>query len=343
MTKTPITVLGIDLGKNSCSLAGLDASGAVIMRRRMTREGVVKFVATLPACVVAMEACCGAHFLGRTFASHGHTVRLMSPEYVAPYVKAQKTDDRDAEAIAEAATRPTMRLVTLKSEAQLDLQVLHRARERLVAGRTRLTNQLRAVLLERGMILPKRRAPLIKRLDELMAGELPISKRALQLLQELRDEWADLDRRIKAYDDELVAMTREDDAAQRLATIPGIGVINATALVAAVGDASAFGKGRDLAAWLGLTPRQHSTGGKIKLLGISKRGNKYLRTQLIHGARAAMVHFVKQTTPIGTWVRQLLTRTHPNVVVVALAAKLARIAWAVLRHGSRYNQQAVAV
>jgi transposase len=267
----------------------------------------------------------------------------MSPEYVAPYVKAQKTDDRDAEAIAEAATRPTMRLVTLKSEAQLDLQVLHRARERLVAGRTRLTNQLRAVLLERGMILPKRRAPLIKRLDELMAGELPISKRALQLLQELRDEWADLDRRIKAYDDELVAMTREDDAARRLATIPGIGVINATALVAAVGDASAFGKGRDLAAWLGLTPRQHSTGGKTKLLGISKRGNKYLRTQLIHGARAAMVHFVKQTTPIGTWVRHLLTRTHPNVVVVALAAKLARIAWAVLRHGSRYNQQAVAV
>jgi transposase len=138
-------------------------------------------------------------------------------------------------------------------------------------------------------------------------------------------------------------MTREDDAARRLATIPGIGVINATALVAAVGDASAFGKGRDLAAWLGLTPRQHSTGGKTKLLGISKRGNKYLRTQLIHGARAAMVHFVKQTTPIGTWVRHLLTRTHPNVVVVALAAKLARIAWAVLRHGSRYNQQAVAV
>jgi transposase len=143
MTKTPIAVLGIDLGKNSCSLAGLDATGAVVLRRRMTREGVVAFAAKLPACVVAMEACCGAHFLGRTFEAQGHAVRLMSPEYVAPYVKAQKTDDRDAEAIAEAATRPTMRLVTLKSEAQLDLQVLHRARERLVASRTRLTNQLR--------------------------------------------------------------------------------------------------------------------------------------------------------------------------------------------------------
>ena len=192
MAKTPIAVLGIDLGKNSCSLAGLDAAGAVIMRRRMTREGTIKFVATLPACVVAMEACCGAHFLGRTFACQGHTVRLMSPEYVAPYVKAQKTDNRDAEAIAEAATRPTMRLVTLKSEAQLDLQVLHRARERLVAGRTRLTNQLRAMLLERGVILPKRRAPLIKRLDELIAGELPISQRARQLLLDLRDEWMDV-------------------------------------------------------------------------------------------------------------------------------------------------------
>ena len=177
MGKTAIALLGIDLGKNSCSLAGQDATGAVVLRRRLTRESLVKFVAGLPACVVAMEACCGAHFLGRLFASQGHTVRLMSPEYVAPYVKAQKTDDRDAEAIAEAATRPTMRLVTLKSEAQLDLQVLHRARQRLVAERTRLTNQLRAALLERGVILPKRRLPLVKRLDELMEGELPISPR----------------------------------------------------------------------------------------------------------------------------------------------------------------------
>ena len=289
MTKTPIAVLGIDLGKNSCSLAGLDVTGAVVLRRRVTREALVMFASKLPACVVAMEACCGAHFLGRTFQAQGHTVRLMSPEYVAPYVKAQKTDDRDAEAIAEAATRPTMRFVTLKTEAQLDLQVLHRARERLVAGRTRLTNQLRAVLLERGVILPKRRTPLSKRLDELMAGELAISARAFRLLQDLRDEWASLDRRIAAYDDELAALTREDEQARRLATIPGVGVINATALLAAVGDASAFAKGRDLAAWLGLTPRQHSTGGKTKLLGISKRGNRYLRTQLIHGARAAMM------------------------------------------------------
>ena len=193
MTKMPIAVLGIDLGKNSCSVAGLDMHGAVVLRRRMTRESLVAFASKLPACIVAMEACCGAHFLGRTFAAQGHTVRLMSPEYVQPYVKSQKTDDRDAEAIAEAATRPTMRLVTLKSEEQLDLQVLHRARERLIAARTRLTNQLRAVLLERGVILPKRRAPLRHRLHELMAGELPISPRVIRLLEDLRDEWASLD------------------------------------------------------------------------------------------------------------------------------------------------------
>lgn len=197
------------------------------------------------------------------------------------------------------------------------------------------------MLLERGVILPKRRAPLIKRLDELMVGELPISQRALRLIEDLRDEWADLDRRIKAYDDELAALTREDEMARRLATVPGIGGINATALLAAVGDGSAFSRGRDLAAWLGLTPRQHSTGGKTKLLGISKRGSSYLRTQLIHGARAAMAHFANKLTPMGAWVRQLLARAHPNVVVVAIAAKLARIAWAVLRHGRDYEHQAV--
>lgn len=340
MTKTPIAVLGIDLGKNSCSLAGLDASGAVVLRRRMTRESVIAFVEKLPACMVGMEACCGAHFLGRTFQAQGHEVRLMAPEYVQPYVKAQKTDDRDAEAIAEAATRPTMRLVALKSEAQLDLQVLHRARQRLVTARTRLTNQLRAVLLERGIILPKRRAVLRQRLDELTDGEMAVSPRMIRLIEDLREEWVSLDQRIRAYDDELAALTREDERARALATIPGIGVINATALLAAVGDASTFAKGRDLAAWLGLTPRQHSTGGKTRLLGISKRGNRYLRVQLIHGARAAMAHFVRQDTPTGDWLRRLLARAHPNVAIVALAAKLARIAWAVLRHGRSFEREA---
>ncbi|MEA1677631.1 IS110 family transposase [Nitrospirillum sp. BR 11163] len=335
-------MLGIDLGKNSCSLAGMDATGAMVMRKRLTRDAIVTFAATLPACVIAMEACCGAHFLGRTLAQYGHTIRLMSPEYVQPYVKAQKTDDRDAEAIAEAATRPTMRFVSLKSEAQLDLQILHRVRERLVNARTALINQLRAVLLERGIVLPKGRVNLMRRLEELMAGDPAVSARTSTLLADLRDEWTGLDQRIKAYDDELAALTRENEQARRLATIPGIGVINATALLAAIGDGSAFAKARDLAAWLGLTPRQHSTGGKTKLLGISKRGNGYLRKQLIHGARAAMPHLVAKPNQLGAWLQTMLTRAHPNIVVVALAAKLARIAWAVLHTQQDFDRRALA-
>jgi len=342
MTKPAIAVLGIDLGKNSCSLAGLDTTGRVVMRRRIRREGLVEFTIGLPACVIAMEACCGAHFLGRALVTQGHQVRLMSPEYVQPYVKAQKTDDRDAEAIAEAATRPTMRFVSLKSEVQLDLQSLHRARERLVLARTGLINQLRAILLERGITLPKGRAVLMRRLSEIGLEALPLSVRIRRLLEDLLEECAVLDRRIGAYDDEFGAITKSDQQARRLASIPGVGVINATALLAAVGDGSAFARGRDLAAWLGLTPRQHSTGGKTKMLGISKRGNRYLRKQLIHGARAALPHLAAKQSRIGIWLQQLLSRSHPNVVVVALAAKLARIVWAVLRHEKSFEQEVVA-
>ena len=225
-------MLGIDLGKNSCSLAGMDATGAVVMRKRMTRDAIVAFATTLPPCTIAMEACCGAHFLGRTLALHGHTIRLMSPGYVQPCVKAQKTDDRDA----EAATRPTTRFISLKSEAQLDLQILHRVRERLVNARTALINQLRAVLLERGIILLKGRVKLMRRLEDLMMGDPAVSARNHTLLADLRDEWAKLDRRAKKYDGEVAALTREDVQARPLATIPGINVINATALLAAIGD-----------------------------------------------------------------------------------------------------------
>ena len=341
MIKTPIAVLGIDLGKNSCSLAGLNTTGAVVMRRKMTREGVVALVASLPSCVIAMEACCGAHFLGRAFVGQGHTVKLMSPEYVQPYVKAQKTDDRDAEAIAEAATRPTMRFVSLKSETQLDLQSLHRARERLVQARTALINQLRAILLERGITLAKGRGVLMRRLEEMGVVNLAVSARTRELVGDLLQECAALDKRIRGYDEEFAVLTRTDAQARLLGSIPGVGVINATALLAAVGDASAFAHARDLAAWLGLTPRQHSTGGKTKMLGISKRGNRYLRKQLIHGARAAMPHLAVKPTKMGEWLRQLLARSHPNVVVVALAAKLARIVWAVLRHEKSFDQGAV--
>ena len=274
-----ISVLGVDLGKNVCSMVGLDASGAVVLRRKVRRETLIALAEKLPPCIVGMEACCGAHHLGRVFAAHGHDVRLMSPEYVRPYIKAQKNDDRDAEGIAEAATRPTMRFVELKSQDQLDVQTLHRSRDRLVGERTALINQLRAILLERGMIAPQGKRKLEQFLAVLMdeQGGAGLSPRMIVLIADARAQWAELDRRISAFDAEFVRWVKENEEARRLTTIPGVGPIVASALVAAIGRAESFDRGRDLAAWLGLVPRQFTTGGKPKLLGISKRGNKCLQ------------------------------------------------------------------
>jgi len=333
-----IMILGIDLGKNSCSIVGFDADGLVVVRRRMRRDGVVAFAAKLPPCTMAMEACCGAHHMGRSLAALGHQVRLMSPEYVRPYVKAQKNDDRDAEAIAEAATRPTMRFVELKSEEQLDVQTLHRVRDRLVGERTSLTNQIRSLLLERGHVVAQGHARLRLVLGELLdSGADALSSRMAFLLGDMRARWEELDRRISAFDAEFAAMARTDDRARRLTSIPGIGALNATALVAAVGSAATFDKGRDLAAWLGLVPRQATTGGRPKLLGITKRGSRYLRKMLIQGARSAMPSLARSDTAVGSWLRALLARAHPNVAVVALAAKMARTVWALLSHGRTYQ------
>src|SRR5215203_6229459 len=236
-----VRILGGDLGKNRCSIVGLDGAGRVLLRRRTRREGVIALAAKLPGCVVAMEACCGAHHLGRLLLKQGHEVRLMSLEYVRPYVKAQKNDDRDAEAIAEAATRPTMRFVALKSEAQLDVQV--------------------------GIVVPQgRRSPLeaLAVLSSEPDGRR-VGTRVQRLLDDMLDQWRALDARIKALDDEFAEMARNDPAARRLATIPGIGVLNATALVAAIGDGRTFSRGRDLSAWLGLVPHQATTGGSAAL------------------------------------------------------------------------------
>jgi transposase len=345
MTKRSIIVLGIDLGKNSCSVVGLDATGRIVLRRRLRRDGVIKLAAELPACVMAMEACCGAHHLGRVVQGYGHDVRLMSPEYVRPYVKAQKNDERDAEAIAEAAMRPTMRFVALKSEAQLDMQSLHRARDRLVVERTALINQLRAFLLERGIVAPQGRRNLELHLDSIMGESaqinMPVSPRTRALIEDMRAQWRSLDERIAVFDDEFKAYARTDESAKLISTIPGIGVLNATALTSAIGNVQTFGRGRDLAAWLGLVPRQVTTGGKPKLLGITKRGNVYLRKMLIHGARAALPALAKADTLLGAWLRGLLARAHKNTAIVALAAKLARIVWAVLRSGTSFEMRAV--
>jgi transposase len=236
-----------------------------------------------------------------------------------------------------------MRFVPVKSEAQSDMQALHRARARLIAGRTALINHLRALLLERGIVVAQGRRKLEDHLAALAdAGDGTLSPRMRLLVEDLRAEWRGLDARIAAFDAEFAHMAKADDAARRLATIPGIGPLNATALVAAVGDGSAFARGRDLSAWLGLVPRQATTGGKPRLLGISKRGNRYLRANLIHGARAVLPHILAQETPLGRWARGLSQRAHRNVVIVALAAKLARIVWAVLRRGRPFDASVAA-
>lgn len=314
-----ISILGIDIGKNSCSVVGVDERGAVVVRRTMRREKLIEFVEKLPICVIAMEACCGAHHLGRLFAARGHEIRLMSPEYVRPYVKAQKNDDRDAEGIAEAASRPTMRFVELKSQEQLDIQTLHRVRSRLVAERTTLINQMRAILLERGLVFAAGRCKFERAVDTLLEEWASgLSERVHRLVAELRDEWKVLDTKIAALNAEFLSLARDNLAARRLTTIPGIGVLNATALIAAIGNASGFDRARDLGAWLGLVPRQFTTGGK-------------------HGCWASQ-SVVTSTSELclctarGQWLRGLLSRgMHRNVVIVALANKLARIAWAVLR------------
>jgi len=241
-----IVVLGIDLGKNLCSLAGLDETGAAVLRPRMKRASVLPFTAQLERWTVAMEACCGAHHLGRELVAQGHVVRLMSPAYVQPYVKAQKNDERDAEAIAEAATRPMMRYVEIKSEAQLEVQSLHRVRGRLVAERTALINQLRGLMLERGTV-PQGRRKLERYLPEILADERNgLGPRLRRLIEDMREEWRSIDRRIKGFNDELAERVSNEDTTKRLIRIPGIGVLTATALVAAVGNAQTFTCGRDL-------------------------------------------------------------------------------------------------
>lgn len=338
-----IAILGINLGKNVCSLVGLDGAGAVVLRRRMKREGLPAFAERLAPCVVAMEACCGAHYLGRIFVDRGHKVRLMPPEYVRPYVKVQKNDDRDAEAIAETATRPTMRFVELKSGEQLDMQTLRRSRDRLVAERTALINQLRAILLERGIIVAQGRRKfeqeLVVLIDEKRGSGL--GARLVKLVEDMRAQWKELDRRIGEFDAEFATFVKTDEDATLLLSIPGVGVLIASALTAAIGRGESFAKARDLSAWLGLVPRQSTTGGKPKLLGISKRGNKYLRKLLIHGARAALPHLAQKDTTLGRWARSLLARTHKNVAVVALANKLAWIAWVVLRRREKFAANAL--
>jgi transposase len=337
-----VTLVGIDLAKNSFHVHGVDAAGKTVFSKKLSRAKFSPFVANLPACTVAMEACGGAHYWARRFRTFGHAVRLIAPQFVKPYVKTNKNDARDAEAIAEAAQRPGMRFVAVKTLEQQDVQAIHRMRSLTVERRTGQINQIRGLLLEYGLEIPQGRAALARRLPEILEdAENGLSARFRAELSVLAEELRHLDERIAYYDTQIEEIARHDAQAQRLMTIPGIGAKCATALSAAVGeDPALFGNGRALAAWLGLVPRQDSTGGRERLLGISKRGDVYLRQLLIHGARAVLRWVERKEDPTSRWATALKARRHTNVAVVALANKIARVAYAVMTSGKPYDPAA---
>ena len=331
--------VGIDLAKQVFHLTAVDAGGEVVERRRLRRSGLRSYLSELPrGSVVAMESCGGAHHWARFAERAGHRPVLLSPQFVKPYVKSNKNDVADADAIAEASQRPGMRFVGVKSVEQEHVQQVHRVRQSAVKQSTMLRNQLHALLLEYGIASPRGTGALLERLAGALEdgdNELTVDGRAL--LREMGEELRRLESRVAGFDVRIGALARRMPAAKRLMTIPGIGEKTATALAAAVGDASQFRNGREMAAWLGLVPRQHTTGGRPRLLGISKRGDRYLRTLLIHGARAALQRAPRHDDGRSRWAVGVKGRRGQNVAAVALANKNARTAWAVLRHGRDYD------
>lgn len=330
-----LALVGIDLGKHTFHLHGQDQPGRELFRKKLSRQQMMQFFANLPACTVVMEACAGAHFVARELTALGHQAKLISPQFVKPFVKGNKNDFVDAQAICEAASRPTMRFVSPKTEAQQTLSVLHRLRESLIRDRTKAVNQMHGFLLEFGISLPQGLA-VMKRLSAVLAEhQLPV--RLTVLLQRLHDHFVYLDEQIRELDKELVGQLADDDLGRRLLSMPCVGPITASLLAVEMGDGQQYGCSRDFAASLGLVPRQYSTGGKATLLGISKRGDKNLRRLLVQCARVYMQHLERQKGALADWVRALLIRRHSNVVACALANKLARIAWAISAHHTQYE------
>ncbi len=334
-----IQTIGLDLAKHIFHVHGVDATGQVVVSRALQRIEVSRFFANLPPCLVGMEACGGAHHWARTLKLLGHDVRLISPQFVKPYVKSNKSDKNDAEAICEAVSRPSMRFVPVKTDEQLDILAVHRLRSRLVANKIALINQIRGLLAERGIIMAREVASLHRRLPEILETvDNGLSDNFRALLADLYRQLVELETQIHQYDRQIRCIYTQHEACQRLGAIEGIGPLTATALYASAGDAQVFKNGRQFAAWLGLVPKQHSSGGKPRLLGISKRGDVYLRTLLIHGGRAALGRAGHKTDPRSQWLCALRARHHYNVAAVALANKNARIAWALLARGETYRR-----
>jgi transposase len=337
----PATVFGIDIGKNLFHVVGLDGSGTPIQKATFRRDTLLQFFARAEPVLVGMEACPGSQWLARRISALGHTVRIIPAQFVKPYVKSNKNDIIDAAAIAEAVTRPTMRFVEIRSPEQVDLQALHRIRDRMISHRTRLISQMRAFCLEYGIAIHQGAGKFKADLPKVLANDAnDLTPAMRRILASIFDELRQLEQRIAEVNREIEAIAAQSDTARRLMTIPGIGPLAATALLAAAGSARQFKKARDMAAWLGLVPRQYSTGGKTTLLGISKRGNKYLRRMIIHGARSCVTHLDRSRNRIGGWLDGLQKRMHTNKVTVALAAKIARIVWVVMtKPGASYERR----
>ena len=334
--------IGIDLAKQVFQVHGVDSHEQVVIRKRLRREQMHRFFKELPPCLIAMEACGGSHYWARVLMGYGHSVKLIACQFVKPYVKGGKNDANDAEAICEAVSRPGMRFVAVKSEEQQAIQADHRIRSRLIKVRTALSNEVRGLLSEFGIVLPLGISQLRRALPLLLDDEekqLPASIKPL--LAELAQELRQTDDRVEQHDKRIRAAVKDDERIQRLLEIEGIGPITASALVAAVGDATQFANGRNMAAWLGLVPSQHSSGGKERLGHISKRGDTYLRTLLIHGARAALNGSANKEDRRSRWAQALATRRNRNIATVALANKNARIAWAMLSRQETYRSAAV--
>lgn len=339
-----ITTVGIDLAKNVFQVHGVDARGKVVRRKQLRREQVAAYFGNLPPCLIGMEACASAHHWGRRLERLGHTVRLMAPQFVKPYVKTNKNDTADAEAICEAVSRPNMRFVPIKSIEQQAILSVHRARQGFVKARTAQANQIRGLLGEFGLVIPQGICHVAQRVPALLedaGNELPLALR--QLIDRLTCHLKELDQQVRELERQIIAWHRGSELSRKLEKIPGIGPLAATALVASIADASSFDNGRQVSAWLGLVPRQSSSGGKAVLLGMSKRGDVYLRTLLIHGARSAILAARRQQDSKNVWLTNLLDRRHANIAAVALANKNVRTVWALLAHGRDFKPDYLSV
>ena len=333
-----VTRVGIDLAKEVFQVHGVDGQGKTVLRRRLRRSEMTTYFKQLPACLIGLEACASSHYWARLLSEQGHTVKLIAPQFVKPYVKGNKNDANDAEAICEAVGRPNMRFVPIKTVEQQNIQALHRIRTELVRQRTAKVNQIRGLLGEYGIVARPGVAVLRNALPDILEdADNGLMSDFRALLAGLREDLVYLDERVATLDQTMQTLANTHEAARRLLKLRGVGPITATALVASLGDGHLFQRGRDASAWVGLVPGQHSSGGKEKLLGISKRGDAYLRTLLVHGARSAIQAAKGREDSLSRWVQNLCTRRNKNIAAVALANKTMRMAWAILKSGADYQ------